>query len=325
MSNKIILLVMLLIFGCNENVVDNNRDDNQIISGRVIDNYFQKGLPGAVIKLSPGDYSTTSDSLGFFNFEKIPIGKYMVVTEAINFLADSREIDLTKESNDSLKIFLKREMEHFYKLNFKVYEGYSWLYSYDIEEPFVKIYIETEEVFGCSNYKIITKNKITQNIVDIAFEEISDTGVCATSIGPATIDIPLKILEGKYTLNIKQQDVVDKYFVTVSDTSILIEPNGVNLISQSKYSIFWRYPKKSFALIAGATEATKEIYYNFVKMISDSTNVYEITLPDYGQLCYPRNTQGLYVEFPSKFYKYKNEEEFDKIGSMLIKYSKENI
>ncbi|MCB9250411.1 MAG: carboxypeptidase regulatory-like domain-containing protein [Ignavibacteriales bacterium] len=184
MSNKILLLVMLLIIGCNENVIDNSSDENQIISGRVIDNYFQKGLPGAVIKLSPGDYSTTSDSLGFFNFEKIPIGKYMVVTEAINFLAYSREIDLTKESNDSLKIFLKREFEHFIKFfNFRIYEGYS---TYEIiEEPFIKFFIETKEIFGCSNFEIITKNSVSENTVDIEYERLFIGNICETAMGTA--------------------------------------------------------------------------------------------------------------------------------------------
>ncbi|MCB9250412.1 MAG: hypothetical protein H6613_18600 [Ignavibacteriales bacterium] len=63
--------------------------------------------------------------------------------------------------------------------------------------------------------------------------------------------------------------MIDKYFVTISDTLITILQNGTNLISKAEYTVFWRYPQNSFAVVAtGGSEKSVELYNKLLKIFS---------------------------------------------------------
>jgi hypothetical protein len=318
------MLVILFLVSCKEQLIDNSfQYESKVISGRVLDNHFNKGIPAVNLTIIPGNYFTYSDSLGYFVFKNIPSGKYLIITEKNYFLSDSIEIDITAVDSGEVNISLIRESEFFYNFNFEVYEGYTNYES--IEEPFTKINLTTKEIFGCSNFKILTNNYISMNKIDIECEGIILDGDCQTAMGPATADRPLRLTKGIYSLNIKQQDIIDKYDLIITDTLISVESTGNNLISEPSYNIYWRYPENSFALIGGTTEETKWVYYEFVELLKDSINLQEIIFPNYGKICYPYKSQGHYVDMPEKYFKYTNDEDFDRVGSLLNTYSKNVI
>ncbi|MBL7067877.1 MAG: carboxypeptidase-like regulatory domain-containing protein [Candidatus Marinimicrobia bacterium] len=324
MKKIYIMLIIFLLESCVERITDiNNQNELRIISGRIFDNYFNKGISGVNIKITPCDYSNSSDSLGYFVFKNIPKGKYLLTTESIYFLPDSTQLDLTQEDSLFVNITLTREIKTFYKLNFEIYEGYTKYES--IEEPFVKANLATEESFGCSNLKILTNVNISSNQIDIEYLGATLIGDCDLGEGPATTSIPLQISSGLYNLYIKQQDIIDKYLLTVADTSIIVKSNGNNLLSEPNFTIYWRYPKNSYVLVGGTTTETQWIYNDFLALLQDSINLQEIAFPDYGKVCFPQESQGYYVDMPEKYFKYSNEEDFDKTGLLLNKYSKDVI
>ena len=318
------MLIILMLGSCKEQLIDTGfQNELKIISGRVFDNHFNKGIPAVNIKVTPGDYFASSDSLGYFIFKNIPSGKYLIFTEKDYFLPDSIELDLTAVDSAVVNISLIRENEFFFNFNFMVYEGYTNYES--VEEPFIKTNLTTKEIFGCSNFKILTNNSISTNKVDIEYEKITIGDICLTAEGPATADIPLRLSKGIYYLNIKQQDIIDKYNVIITDTSISVESTGNNLISEPNYNIYRRYPENSFALIGGTTEETQWVYNDFIELLKDSINLQEIIFPGYGKICFPYKSQGHYVDMPEKYFKYTNDEDFDRAGSLLNAYSKDVI
>jgi hypothetical protein len=318
------MLVILMLGSCKEQIIDNGfQNELKIISGKVFDNHFNKGIPEANLTIMPGNHFTSSDSLGHFIFRNIPSGKYLIYIEKDYFLPDSIELDLTAVDSTEVNISLIRENEFFYNFNFEVYEGYTDFES--VEEPFIKINLITKEVFGCSNFEILTNNNISADKVDIEYEKIAIDGVCLTSEGPATANIPLQLSKGIYYLTLKQQDIIDKHSVIITDTSISVESNGNSLISEPSNNIYWRYPENSFTLIGGTTEETKWVYDEFLDLLKDSVNLQEIIFPSYGKICFPYKSQGHYVDMPEKYFKYVNEEDFVRVGSLLNTYSKNVI
>ena len=64
------ICLILTIVGCFcQNPVQN-------ITGRVIDATTEEGLPFSTVKLSYNGHGTMADSLGYFRFENIPVGRY---------------------------------------------------------------------------------------------------------------------------------------------------------------------------------------------------------------------------------------------------------
>lgn len=319
-----IILILVLLASCKNDVLTiSNQKALKVISGRIFDSYFNKGISGVNIKISPGDYFNSSDSLGYFLFNNIPEGEYTLTTESIYFLSDTIQLDLTKKDSLFVNITPTREIKTFDTLNFQIYEGYTKYES--IEEPFTKAYLATEQSYGCSNLQILTNVEISSNIINIEYLGTTLLGDCDLGEGPATTSIPIPISVGIYNLYIKQQDIIDKYLLTITDSSIILNSNGNNLLTKPNYSTYWRYPKNSFALIGGCTNDTKWIYDDFIVLLQDSISLQEIKFPNYGEVCYPQEPQGTYVDIPNKYFTYKNNDDFDKAGLLLNNYSKDVV
>jgi hypothetical protein len=72
-------------------------------------------------------------------------------------------------------------------------------------------------------------------------------------------------------------------------------------------------------------EETQWVYNEFLILLEDSTNIQEITFPNYGKICFPAESDGHYIDMPVKYFRYNTDEDFEKIGSLLNKYSRDVI
>jgi hypothetical protein len=47
----------------------------------------------------------------------------------------------------------------------------------------------------------------------------------------------------------------------------------------------------------------------------------EFHFPDYGEIPYPRSSEGHYYNAPARYFKYDTEEDFDRAGKLLESYA----
>lgn len=80
------------------------------------------------------------------------------------------------------------------------------------------ILLRTEKIYNCANYEIEAIVSVNFNQITIQLLGIDQSGICATSEGPATAYIPLDISDGKYLLEIGYSSSRDRYSVSF-DTS----------------------------------------------------------------------------------------------------------
>ena len=79
-----IILFILLIFSCQKETTNPSLTEISI-SGQVIDKASGLGLSGTVVKISNNEsaYCTTTGTNGYFGFQDIKPGEYMMITETV--------------------------------------------------------------------------------------------------------------------------------------------------------------------------------------------------------------------------------------------------
>jgi hypothetical protein len=121
--------------------------------------------------------------------------------------------------------------------------------------------------------------------------------------------------------------MMDRYEVFVKKSSI--EVTGfVSLFTkftEPEFEVFWRYPQNSFVYLCGTKTETSWIGDDFLSVLLSEVNLEEFKFPDYGEICYPRSSQGHYYDMPARYFIYKSEEDFDKAGEILKSYNESVI
>ena len=199
------------------------------------------------------------------------------------------------------------------KIDFKILESYDYG---TISKPQIFVELRTEKIYGCANYGIITNNTIEDKIILIDIIGINKPGICATAFGPANGRIKLGDLSGIFEVEIRGNNFTDKYNLLISDSLIILDgketPNTKPLIS-----FLWRYPKNSFAYLCGTTLTDTTICKNFIDTLKNVINLTEFYFPDFGEIPYPKSSQGHYYEANARYFYYENEDEFGKIKEVM--------
>jgi hypothetical protein len=181
--------------------------------------------------------------------------------------------------------------------------------------------METEKTYGCINYQIRAEILRSGGQVDIRILGIEPPeGSCLTALGPATFREALNLPEGAYTLDISYQYAVDRYHLIVKDDSLQIV-STVPTFTQPDYSIYWRYPENSFVYLCGTMTETSWICDDFLSRLLSEVDLEEFTFPDFGEIPYPRSSQGHYYDAPARYFRYQSEEDFDRVGEILKSYA----
>jgi hypothetical protein len=187
--------------------------------------------------------------------------------------------------------------------------------------PVTLLSMQTKKVYSCCNYAILSGlvqlgDELTVNISGIQAPEI-----CLPALGPAGGSHYLALPEGTYSLSFARGlQPKDTYTLTVTRASFEIKAHDSSFTEPS-YTIYWRYPANSFAYVCGTMTDTTWIYDDFLAVLMSQVELEEIHFPENGEICYPRASQGHYVDMPARYFIYKTEADFEKAGEILQSYS----
>ena len=107
------------------------------------------------------------------------------------------------------------------KFTISIKEGY---FPYDsVSNPKLVIFLETEKIYECANYKILTDTTIIDNNLIIEILDIPHPDVCLTSFDNArSEDIFLAWSEGEYNIIIKNASETNSLKAIISKDRIKI-------------------------------------------------------------------------------------------------------
>lgn len=203
-----------------------------------------------------------------------------------------------------------------YKVEFFPVEIYA---KSSVDTPDMKLFIKTQNSFGCINFGIAIDNFTTNNTQIIRFDRIIQSNICFTAIGPATTyaDLP----ENIDSLILINGHSIDGYSVNITEEFISIKPinSSFSLLTQNRAKIF-RYPENTFSYECKMSLNEINIFNEFLKILNDNLSITEFNFngdgyKPYGQNYTENNRQSL-----NKYFHYENHLEFDKAGELLKKF-----
>ncbi len=201
---------------------------------------------------------------------------------------------------------------------FSVEEGYKNYVA--INEPEIKLSMVTEEWYPCCNWSILSYLVVGKNRISVDLIGIYEPRYCSMSFGPATSFSFLNISNGEYPLYFTYRGVTDKYKLTVTDSTIQII-KVFSQFTQPEFTLFWRCPSNSFVYLCGTTTETSWICEDFLDTLLNEIHLEEFQFPDSCGILYPRSSMGYYYDMPAKYFRYKNDVDFDKAGEILESYT----
>jgi len=206
---------------------------------------------------------------------------------------------------------------------FKITEGYPM---YDCNcQPVIVLSMETEKIYGCMNFLIESQVKrLSADGIRVDLLGIKEPEVCLTALGPATFTAVLDLEERSYDLLFVNGLSRDSYLLHVKPDVIQVEDQvTAGNITRPSITTYWRYPQDSFVYLCGTTEDTTWICDDFFNRLSAEIELEEFVFPDYGEICYPRSSEGYHYDMPARYFIYQSEADFDRAGEILEGYTHE--
>lgn len=187
----------------------------------------------------------------------------------------------------------------------------------EITRPTLTLKIETEELYPCINYQIVTQKSVTSDELKIQIlgTEIGD--LCLTAIGPATTTFELD--EGIRKIVLFNNIMEGEHLISISESSVTID-NSISSFSSFTYSSYHRYPENSFAFLCGTLEEDSIVCKEFEQILLNNLSLEEFSFPSIGKKPYPDNSSGYWFNAPAKYYEYKNADDLTKAGELLNTY-----
>lgn len=216
--------------------------------------------------------------------------------------------------------------------NTKVYNGaidvqiYEQHLTYsEIAPPTMLLRMATEELFGCSNYTLVSSRTFTEDAITIDIEGVSIGSLCLTATGPAVSLLPLNLENGDYDLTLINGDTTQEFTLFITDEYINVTEVGDGDAFNFDFNRFYRYPERTFAVVGGTNTDNTDVYENFLDSLNTKFEVTEFSFPDNGVIPYPDSGSGHWVDYPSSFFSYPDEEEYYNIGQFMLQYSRANV
>jgi outer membrane receptor for Fe3+-dicitrate len=98
---KLLLFAFLMVVLCAVSYAQSG-----LLTGQVTDSQ-KLSLPGAILKLSPGNIYTTTDAYGKFQFLNVPVGDYQLMVTYIGYNSFNTSVSITAGKLVSLNINLE--------------------------------------------------------------------------------------------------------------------------------------------------------------------------------------------------------------------------
>ena len=239
---------------------------------------------------------------------------YLILILFIPLIACEKENDNNEYTEYLSENSVSTEIDFF---PVELYEHY-----YETDTPSLKIHFITSEIFPCINYHLASTQFIKENELIVRFDSIQKYTICLTAIGPAEayVDLP----NGITSLVLINGQTIDRYQVSITDEIVEINPITESYTTL-KYTKTFRYPVNTFAYICGTNLDNTHLYHDFLNILLDSTSVIEYKFNGDGRIPYPDSSSGHWSDNASKFFKYENVSEFDKVGELLKNFTHANI
>jgi len=189
-----------------------------------------------------------------------------------------------------------------------------------VEDPSPMLFMTTEKVYPCCNYSIGSMLVKDDSSIFVELLGVNKPDICLTAIGPASSRSKIALAPGNYSLSFSLDNLIDEYFVTVTDSSISVDGNG-SFTAPTK-PLVWRYPPRTFAYRCGTTPETSWICSEFLDSLLVTGLFEEYQFPDSGFVPYPESTEGYYYNMPVVYLRYQKEADFESAGSILERYAK---
>lgn len=209
--------------------------------------------------------------------------------------------------------------------------GFNEIHSSENTEPELHLGLATIDHYPCINYRIVTENKFSSKRIHVKVLGSTIGNICATALGPATTIIPINYTNGVYELVLEINSKEEIFELRFNDDSlelIRIVRRGYNFLPHifiQNSDKWYKYPVNSFALVGGTNTNNTHLYENFLKQLKSNFSIREFTFDEDGVIPYPDSGSGHWVDFPSSFFTYESDAQFEEIGQSLINYSIENI
>jgi hypothetical protein len=200
-----------------------------------------------------------------------------------------------------------------YKIEFFPVEIYA---KTTVDTPDMKLFIKTQNSFGCINFGIAIDNFMSNNTLILRFDHIIQSNICLTAIGPATTyaDLP----ENIDSLILINGHSIDGYLVSVTKEVIAIKSinSSFSLLTQNRAKIF-RYPENTFSYECEMSLNETNIFNEFLKILNDNLSITEFNFNGEGYKPYGQNYIENSRQSLNKYFHYDNELEFGRAGELL--------
>lgn len=189
-------------------------------------------------------------------------------------------------------------------------------------EPSLFLSMDTEKIYACCNYSIETFFLRLGSLLSVDVRGIYKPDICLTALGPAGWGDFLELEEGVYSLELMDGLQKNVFELTVTQDSMMVAgaSGAGGGFALPKYTVFWRYPRNSFAILCGTMDDTAWIYTDFLSRLRVAIELQEIEFPAYGEIGYPRAPQGHHVNHPARFFTYAEDSDFQAAGEILRAY-----
>jgi hypothetical protein len=159
----------------------------------------------------------------------------------------------------------------------------------------------------------------------VNIEGVHEPDVFLWALGPAGFGEFLDLEDGRYALEIRYGRARSALWLTVDTASLVLQwqADPGSGLAAPEYSVFWRYPENSFAVICGTMVENAWIFEDFLARLRDAVDLQEIEFPASGELGYPRASQGHHVDHPSRYFVYESQADFEAAGEVLRAYVSE--
>lgn len=245
--------------------------------------------------------------------------KKIIVLILIGFMINACSSDEDKNNSSDYRDYIAKK-SIVSAINFMPEEVYSGTDA--LQPSILKLKLISEEEFPCINYSISTTQFSKGNELIVRFDKIAEPGGCFTAIGPAIsyIDLP----ENTDKITFLNGDKINQYSIDINDQKI-----AITLIQKyfttSLYNKTFRIPTNSFVYLCGTNKDNTQIYNDFYALIKQNPDFTEFEFEGEGRIPYPKTTSGNWINHPSRFFKYKNVQEFKNLATILNNYSAKNI
>lgn len=188
--------------------------------------------------------------------------------------------------------------------------------------PKLLLKFQTKKIFRDACTGLSTTLILSGDDMIVRFDSFYQAGGCALITSPAKVQFVLP--ENIKRLTLVNGKKIDTYTLTINDEFVTI--NSIKReFSELKVPKLFRYPKNSFVYSCGTSTNNTHHYQDFLSILYDSTDLKEFFFDGSGKIPYRDSSEGSPTKFKTHFFRYEREQEFDKAGELLKRYSEKNI